>query len=262
MKLIRLSVEQLMPGRFQPRRHFHKTRLQELADSIQQQGIIEPLVVQLLDTERYEILAGERRWRAAMLAGLQEVPCILGEYNAEQAAAVTLLENLQREDLTPLEESQAYLQLMQSFSYTQNDLANILGKSRSHIANFLRLLQLCEPVQAMVHDARLSFGHARCLVGLEHNEQVAFAEQSIKNDWSVRLLERAIRQRKQSQSHEPKIPDEDMQSLQYHLSDYFATPVQLEKDKDGGWLRVRYYDNDNLEGLLSRMGFQFEDYEH
>ncbi|MCA0402810.1 MAG: ParB/RepB/Spo0J family partition protein, partial [Proteobacteria bacterium] len=160
-----LPIESLQRGRYQPRVSFAEDSLQELADSIKSQGLIEPLVVRELALNRYEIIAGERRYRAAILIGLHEVPCMIGNYTDEQAAAVTLIENIQRQELNLLEEAGGYRRLFDEFHFQQDEIALLVGKSRSHIANVLRLLSLEKEVQVYIREEKLSLGHARMLVG-------------------------------------------------------------------------------------------------
>lgn len=255
-----VPIEYLQRGSYQPRRYFSESALQELAQSISAQGIIEPLVVRPLSHQHYEIIAGERRWRAAMIAGLQEVPCIIGDYNEQQTAAITLIENIQREDLNILEEAGAYQQLIQTFQYTQDDLSEIVGKSRSHIANLLRLLTLCEPVQAFILQQQLTLGHARMLVGLHPQQQLSWAQQVIKQGWSVRQLEQKIRQEKQTvASSFPTHSSSDSNYLQTCLAEQLGAPVQITTFPDqSGQIIIKFYNNDTLEGLLARLGLRYD----
>lgn len=188
-----LPVTSLQAGQYQPRQDFNVTELQELAQSISSQGLIEPLVVRPIAKERYEIIAGERRWRAAKLAGLNEVPCLIGDYSDQQACALTLIENIQRQDLNLIEEATGYKRLIEEFHYHQDEIAALVGKSRSHVANILRLLTLTDKVKQLVRDKVLSFGHARVLVGLNPEQQEMFAQQIIGEEWSVRHLEQEIK---------------------------------------------------------------------
>lgn len=157
-----IPIEWLKPGRYQPRVHFEPKALQELAQSIATQGLIEPLVIRELSFESYEIIAGERRWRAAMMVGLTELPCLIGNYSDEQAAAVTLIENIQRQDLNLMEEARGYRRLLDEFHFQQADLASLVGKSRSHIANILRLLSLSEPVQDQISADKFPLATQEC----------------------------------------------------------------------------------------------------
>jgi len=257
---ITIPVNNLQRGRYQPRFNFDQKGLDELAQSILKQGLIEPLIVREVARERYEIIAGERRWRAAMLAGLQEVPCLLGNYSDAQAAAVTLVENIQRQQLTLIEEAQGYRRLCDEFHFHQEEIAILVSKSRSHVANILRLLTLCTEVQQSVNDGKLSFGHARVLVGLPVNQQIALAQEVIEQEWSVRVLEEKARILKTSVL--PKAPepnDKDIERLQIMLSEQIGAPVQITSEKgSGGWLQIKFFDNDTLAGLLERMRLRYD----
>lgn len=256
-KLIEISC--LHRGRYQPRQHFDERALKELADSIRAQGLIEPLIVRASAPQKYEIIAGERRWRAAMLAGLSHVPCLISDYPDQQAAAITLIENIQRADLNVIEEANGYARLLKEFHFKQEDIANMVGKSRSHIANLVRLLTLCEDVKQKIQTQHLSLGHARMLVGLTHQEQKYFSEQVIREDWSVRRLEQAIRNRRQEHTLHTA-PDCDRIQLQNALAEYMGAPVEIVQDANqGGILKITFYDNDTLSGLLERIGLTVED---
>lgn len=255
-----IPIEWLQPGRYQPRINFDQDALQELAQSITTQGLIEPLVIRELAADSYEIIAGERRWRAAMMAGLTELPCLIGNYSDEQAAAVTLIENIQRCDLNLIEEARGYCRLLEEFHYQQAEIASLVGKSRSHIANIVRLLTLCEPVQELLKTEQLSLGHARMLVGMQPSHQKNLAEEVIANDWSVRQLEKKVRELKTIPltKADPK-KDRDVERLQRILAEQMGTPVQIINDiSGGGWLHLKFFDNDTLAGLLERMGLSYD----
>lgn len=258
-----IAVHQLQRGRYQPRVDFEPSALNELAQSIKSQGLIEPLIVREVVTGSFEIIAGERRWHAAQLAGLHEVPCLVGFYTDEQAATLTLVENIQRESLNVIEEAHAYRRLIYEFQLTQEDIALRIGKSRSHVANLLRLLHLSEAVQTMVRSDVISLGHARMLVGLSPIEQLRLANAVQTKHWSVRQLEAHVRTLKQEvalATLEPLTsPYCDIQSLQSMLSEQVGTPVQIIQDKErGGLLQFKFFDNDTLAGLLERMGLRYD----
>lgn len=260
-EFIYLPIECLQAGQYQPRQDFNLPALQELAQSIVSQGLIEPLVVRRIAKERYEIIAGERRWRAATLARLQEVPCLIGEYTDKQACALTLIENIQRQDLNLIEEASGYRRLIDEFHYHQEEIAVLLGKSRSHIANILRLLTLTELLKTMIRDKTLSLGHARVLVGLNPEQQEWFANQILEEHWSVRQLEQAIKMHKSKSIETPKNAkkDRDVERLQSLLSEQVGAPVQIVNDnEEGGWLKVKFFDNDTLAGLLERLGLRYD----
>lgn len=252
-----IPIDCLQRGQYQPRTLFNEESLRELAQSISTQGLIEPLIVRQLSASTYEIIAGERRWRAAMMAGLSDVPCLIGDYTDKQAAAVTLVENIQRQDLSLIDEANAYQRLLSEFHFSQSEVATLVGKSRSHIANLLRLLTLCSSVQDHLHRGQLSLGHARMLVGLEESLQKQLAKQVCDNQWSVRKLEEEVRTAKHPiVSHQH---DRDTARLETQLAEQVGTQVQLLTDSSqGGWLKIRYYDNDTLAGLLDRMGLRYD----
>jgi ParB family transcriptional regulator, chromosome partitioning protein len=255
-----IPIDCLQRGRYQPRVKFDEESLKELAQSILTQGLIEPLVVRKCSDTAYEIIAGERRWRAAMMAGLSEVPCLIGEYSDSQAAAVTLIENIQRQNLSLLEEAHGYQRLMAEFHFHQHEIGTLVGKSRSHVANLLRLLTLCSSVQEHIHLGQLSLGHARMLVGLRPDQQELLARNIIDHQWSVRKLENEVRVTKLTPSTTHSAPNErDIQRLEGQLSEQIGAPVHVDNDHEtGGWLKIKFYDNDTLSGLLDRMGLRYD----
>jgi len=254
-----VPIEQLQRGRYQPRQTFDDEQLQELAQSIQSQGLIEPLILREISPHQYEIIAGERRWRAAMLAGLTSLPCLISDYNDEQAAAVTLIENIQRADLNLIEEATGYQRLIAEFQFSQEEISSLVGKSRSHIANLLRLLTLCDPVQAYLCHQQLSLGHARMLVGLTPKLQCQFAEHVLTEHWSVRRLEEAVRLSKQTPQSSQLTPDCNRLHLQNALAEHIGAPVEITSNSDhGGVLKIKFFDNETLSGLLERMGLRYD----
>jgi ParB family transcriptional regulator, chromosome partitioning protein len=260
-QLMHLPIDSLQAGQYQPRQDFNQLALQELAQSIISQGLIEPLIVRTIAKQRYEIIAGERRWRAAQLAGLKVLPCLVGEYTDKQACALTLIENIQRQDLNLIEEASGYRRLIDEFHYQQDEIAALVGKSRSHIANILRLLSLCPRVKQLINEQLLSLGHARMLVGLDPSQQEWFAELISKEQWSVRQLEQEMKVFKQSTSLSLRNPkhDKDVVRLQEILAEQVGAPVQIVNEgDDGGWLKVKFFDNDTLAGLLERLGLRYD----
>lgn len=255
-----LAIDSLQRGRYQPRLYFDQQALQELADSILAQGLIEPLIVRHIACQRYEIIAGERRWRAALLAGLATVPCLIGDYTDEQAATLTLVENIQREELNLIEEAQGYQRLSKEFHFQQAEIAALVSKSRSHIANLLRLLSLSELVQQAIIAGELSLGHARLLVGLPTALQLSFVSQIKEQEWSVRVFEekiKALKYRTVNSNATPK--NTDIQRLEISLAEQMGAPVQIISEKgSAGWLQVKFFDNDTLTGLLERMGLRYD----
>lgn len=260
-QLMHLPLEHLQAGQYQPRQQFKHEALQELAQSIASQGLIEPLVVRSIAKQRYEIIAGERRWRAAQLVGLKELPCLVGEYTDKQACTLTLIENIQRQDLNLIEEASGYKRLIDEFNYQQDEVATLVGKSRSHVANILRLLSLCPRVKQWIRDQYLSLGHARMLVGLEPGQQEWFGQRVIDEQWSVRQLEQEMKSFKQNttSSFQNIKKDRDVTRLQEILAEQVGAPVHIETEGgDGGWLKVKFFDNDTLAGLLERLGLSYD----
>lgn len=235
-----------------PRRHFDETVLQELAGSIRQHGIVQPIVVRTIGTGRYEIIAGERRWRAAQLAGLVEIPVIIRDVDDRTALELAIVENVQRADLNPLEEAMGYDQLIEDHGYTQNDLGEIIGKSRSHVANSLRLLKLPEPVRDMLADGSLSAGHARALVST--SDPTTLARQIVAKGMSVRDAERLAQndirgpaQGRQSAAGQTK--DSDTIALERSLTDRLGLDVSISHKGSGGQLRINYKTLEQLEEI-------------
>lgn len=257
VELKQIPIDKLERGEFQPRVHFDKKALEELAISIREQGLIEPLVVRTLG-RNYEIIAGERRWRAAQLACLDKVPCLVHEYTDEQAMAVTLIENIQREDLNVIEEALGYQRLLDHFYDSHEKLASKVGKSRSHVTNCLRLLTLAKAVQDALSENRISMGQAKMLVGLTESQQKNLLTQIEKYDWSARKVEREVKKLKA----EPKSyhSDRDVEKLEAVIAENFGAEAQIEStDLSGGWLKIKFFDNDTLAGLLDKMGVSYDD---
>ncbi|MBB4008995.1 ParB/RepB/Spo0J family partition protein [Allorhizobium taibaishanense] len=252
-----VSADRMVPIEFvsrnprNPRRYFDKTVLQELAGSIRQHGIVQPVVVRTVGTERYEIIAGERRWRAAQLAGLVEIPVIVRDVDDRTALELAIVENVQRADLNPLEEAMGYEQLIADHGYTQNDLGEIIGKSRSHVANSLRLLKLPDPVRDMLADGSLSAGHARALVST--SDPVTLARQIVTKGMSVRDAERLAQNdiKGQGQPKPAVAPskDSDTIALERSLTDRLGLDVAITHKGGGGQLRINYKTLEQLEEI-------------
>jgi ParB family chromosome partitioning protein len=254
-----IPVECLSRGHYQPRRTFNEQALQELADSIRSNGVIEPIIVRELTLNRYEIIAGERRWRASQLAQLATVPCIVRDYTDQEAAEVTLIENIQREDLNPIEEALALLRLIDEFRYTHEDLAKSLGQSRTKITNMLRLLQLDTRVQQFLIEKLLTEGHGKILAGLSSEQQFVFARKAIAEGWSVRQLEQMIQEAKSSAVSSDGKPDANIRRLEKITSDHFGAEVILENTANrSGWIKLRYQNYEVLAGILEKMGVECE----
>ncbi|MBW8073827.1 MULTISPECIES: ParB/RepB/Spo0J family partition protein [Metallibacterium] len=253
-----LAVSAIQPGKYQPRRHFDDAALDELAASIKTQGLLQPLVVRAVARGRYELIAGERRWRAAQRAGLTELPALVREVPEQTVLALALIENIQREDLSPLEEAQALQRLIEEFGLTHQQTADAVGRSRAAVSNLLRLLELPAPVRALLDARKLEMGHARALATLPDKLAVRLAEQAAAEGWSVRDLEAAARAA-QTPSAAPrpavrKARDADLAALERELSERLATRVQLKTGRGGrGTLLLHYHSLDALDGLLARL---------
>ena len=256
-----VPIEQLRANRFQPRRMFDEEALDALSESIRAQGLLQPILVRRRDDEpnSYEIIAGERRWRAAQKAQLHEVPVVVRDMADREALEIAIVENVQRRDLTPLEESEGYQRLMDEFQHTQEDLARVVGKSRSHIANMLRLLHLPDSVKQLVQAGEISAGHARALLNAEDSE--ALAKEVSKKGLSVRETERLAQQVKQAakgQTGRPaksKAPrkDPDTRQLEDDLASLLGLRVNIEFHGQGGTLTVHYKTLDQLDDVLNRL---------
>ena len=257
-----LPLDALQPGRYQPRTRMDESSLQELAASIRGHGVMQPIVVRPIGEGRWEIIAGERRYRAAGLAGLTEVPVVVREVSDEQALAMALIENLQREDLNPLEQAQAIRRLTAEFGYSHEQAADALGRSRSATTNLLRLLQLAEPVQTMLLAGDLDMGHARALLALDKAEQILLAQRVVDRRLSVReteqLVQRALAEAQGSPngaSSRRRAPDRDLERLQERIADALATPVALRSNARGrGRLTISFSSHEQFQGLLDRLG--------
>ncbi|HWV19159.1 MAG TPA: ParB/RepB/Spo0J family partition protein [Rhodocyclaceae bacterium] len=250
-----LPVEQLQPGKYQPRTRMDPGSLEELAASIKAQGLIQPISVRPVGSNRYEIIAGERRWRASQIAGLTEVPVLIREIPDENALAMSLIENIQREDLNPLEEAAGIQRLLDEFGMTHQQAAEALGRSRSATSNLLRLLQLAKPVQDMLMAGDLEMGHARALLALPKAEQGSVAALVVDKGYSVRDTERAV-----SQTLNPpagkhaKKADRDLERLEEELSDSLGATVKIVANRKGaGALSIRFGSLDQLDGILARL---------
>jgi len=256
-RLRELPIESLQPGKYQPRSHMDSERLQELADSIRAQGLIQPIIVRPIARDRYEIIAGERRWRAAQLAALREVPCVVRESDDHAALAMALIENIQREDLNPLEEALALQRLIDEFQLTHQQTAEAVGRSRAAVSNLLRLLELPEPIRKLVEARRIEMGHARALLALPAPQAEALARQAAEEQWSVREIERRVQALQRGAAAPPvppKKPDPDIQNLERELGELLSAKVAIQHGRGGrGKLVVQYFSLDELEGILERV---------
>ena len=262
----RLPLTALQAGKYQPRQKMEAGALQELAESIREQGVMQPLLVRLVSPGKYEIIAGERRFRAATIAGLKEVPVLVSSANDQAAAAMALVENMQREDLNPLEESQGLARLIEEFGFTHEQAAKAVGKSRSAITNLLRLAQLAKPVQAMLLAGDIDMGHARALLPLPGSSQVALAQRISAKGLSVREAERMTaamviaggqigdKKPKAKASASTPSSDPDMQRLTQEIADLIGLSTEFKLKGKGGELRIRFSQFDELDSLLKKLG--------
>ncbi len=254
--LTSLALENLQPGKYQPRTHMDQASLESLADSIRSQGIMQPIVVRQVDGGKYEIIAGERRWRASKLAGLKEVPVIVRDIADDAALAMALIENIQRENLNPIEEANGIQRLIDEFKMTHETAAQAVGRSRSAVTNLLRLQNLHAVVQEMLMHAKLDMGHARALLTLEGAKQIAAAEQIVQNQLSVRMAEQLVK-KIASVSASPKkaaSKDRDVLRLQETLAQNLGAVVTIENGKNGsGTLKIRYASLDQLDEIISKI---------
>lgn len=256
--LQQLTIDMLVRGKYQPRQHFDPEKLQELATSILSTGgLLQPIVVRPLANGQYEIVAGERRWRAAQLAGLQDVSCLVFNYTDEQTLQASIIENINRSDLNPIEEAQAYQRLIDEFNYLHEEVAASVGKSRVVVTNSLRLLKLDRRVQAMLISGQLSEGHGKILAGLDIQQQTALADACVQKGWNVRKLEAEVKKLQRPSDTEGPYSDVNTKHLEVALSEHIGNRVQIEyEDRGGGYMRIRFNSVDELEGQLGQMGFK------
>lgn len=252
-----LAVRQLQAGVYQPRQTFNDEALEELANSIKAQGLVQPIIVRELADDKYEIIAGERRWRAAKLAGMDKVPVIIRTSDAQATLAMSLIENIQREDLNPIETAMGLKRLMKEFELTQQAVAEAVGRSRSAVSNLLRLLKLPEPIQEAIHQNKISMGHARCVVNFPAEVQTELVEKSIEADWSVRQMEQAAQQYLQLKEHKPKsnsLSKEQHELISKHqktLNNLIGSKVKISHKANGqGKIEIQYQDQDEFLKVL------------
>jgi ParB family chromosome partitioning protein len=250
-----LPIETLQRGRYQPRKDINAEKLQELADSIKAQGIIQPIVVRKIDLEKYEIIAGERRWRAAQLAGLQQIPVVIKEIDDRAAMAIALIENIQREDLNPLEEADALKRLLDEFEMTHQQIADSIGKSRATVSNLLRLIDLHPDVKKLLLNNQLDMGHARALLALEGIKQVTAANKIVKEDLTVRATEQLVKEAQAApKTPKPKVIDKDTLRLQEDLTVKLGAKVIIDHKENGsGKLVIAYSSLEELDGIIDQL---------
>lgn len=262
-KLTELNLGSLQPGKYQPRTHMDPESIASLSASIKAQGLMSPLLVRPIGDNKWEIIAGERRFRAAKMAGMKKVPVIIRNVPDQQALALSLIENIQREELNPIEEAKGMARLMTEFNMTQDQMSAALGKSRPAISNTLRLLKLSAQVQSLLMNEKLDMGHARALVPLAAEDQVSLATQAVAKGWSVREMEREVaallaekgETKKKTARKLPK-KTRDILHIEESLSDSFGTEVKLAAEtREKGRIVIRYTSLEQLNGLLERLGY-------
>jgi ParB family transcriptional regulator, chromosome partitioning protein len=255
-KVVQIPLAQLRPNPYQPRKHFNEDSIRELAESIKEHGVIQPIIVRRV-LKGFEIIAGERRFRASQVCGLATVPAVERNFSDQQAMEIALIENVQREDLNAMEIAVAYQSIIDQFSLTQEELSAKVGKSRSHIANFLRLLQLPESIKQYVSRGTLSMGHARAIVGVKDDKlKKELTEVTISNQWSVRELEEAVKKLEEEQPSKQKDKKKDKNKDPFifqaedQLRDLYRTTVKIKNQNNRGKIELLYYSKDDLDRLL------------
>lgn len=254
--LRQIPIDQLERGRYQPRFTMNKGSLKELADSITAQGVVQPIIVRQMNSGKYEIIAGERRWRAAQLAGLKTIPSVVRNIPDEAAMAISLIENIQREDLNPMEEATAMQRLMQEFKMTHQQMAERVGRSRAAVSNYLRLLTLGEEVRKLLETGKLDMGHARALLSLSGAEQLRMARKVAEGGLTVRQTEAMVRKMldRPSPKKKRRSSNTDIRNLEEKLSEKLGAKVRIQSGKKGkGKLIIEYNSNDELDGILKRI---------
>ncbi len=259
-KLLQIGVERIRRGRYQPRLRMDEEKLEELAASIRSQGLIQPLVVRFAGGGDYELISGERRWRAAQRAGLETVPVVVREADDQTVAALSLIENIQREDLSALEEATALQQLVEQFNLKHQEIADRIGRSRSSVTNLLRLLELASEARDLLEQGQLEMGHARVLLRLPRNQQGAAGREMVSKEMTVRKAERyvetllagSVADPSQLQRR-PSRPSPEVASLERRLTERLGTPVHISHGKRGGRLVIDYANLDVLEGILQKI---------
>ena len=254
-----LSISDLKPGKYQPRSIMQEETLHALSQSILKQGVMQPIIVRPIGNNQYEIIAGERRWRAAKLANLNEVPVIIKNIPDESALAMALIENIQREDLNPLEEAVGIKRLIDEFNMTHEEAADAVGKSRVTVSNLLRLLTLTKPVQDRLLSGKIDMGHARALIGLEGSQQIMLCEEVIQKNLSVREVEALVKNlqnsyKKDKATLSPKKTNADVRQLEESLAETLGASVTIDAKKNGsGVLKVHYRNLEQLDEILKKI---------
>ena len=257
VSVTQIPLDDLTPGQYQPRTKMHKSTLEELSQSIKEQGILQPLVVRRLASGRFEIVVGERRWRAAQLAGVNSVPAIIRDWNNEETAKIALIENLQREDLNALDQAKGLFRLQREFNLSQEELGASVGKSRSTITNLLRLLSLSTEVQELLQEGKIEMGHARALLTLNDNDQLDCAKRVVSESLSVRECEaiaNKLSSNKKNQSKTQSTKDPNTVSLEKELTEVLGSTVEIKHNKKGkGRLIISYKSLAALQGIIEKI---------
>jgi ParB family chromosome partitioning protein len=256
-RLAHIPVEFCQRGKYQPRRDMHPDQLEELAESIKAQGVMQPIVVRQIGPDKYEIIAGERRWRATQIAGLDKIPAVIRDVTDEAAIAMALIENIQREDLNPIEEAMALKRLQDEFELTHQEVAQAVGKSRTTVTNLLRLIALTDDVKMLLEHGDLEMGHARALLTLEESDQRDIGRQIVAKGLSVRQTEtlvRSLQENKNKEKTAAAAPSADIRRLQEQLSDRLGAGVEIQHSAKGkGKLVINYNSLDELDGILAHI---------
>ena len=257
LSVTQIALDDLTPGQYQPRTKMHKSTLEELSQSIKEQGVLQPLIVRRLASGRFEIVVGERRWRASQLAGIATVPAIVKDLNNDETAKIALIENLQREDLNALDQARGLFRLQREFNLSQEDLASSVGKSRSTVTNLLRLLKLTLEVQTFLEEGKIEMGHARSLLTLDESEQISIAEQVIAESLSVRQCEAlaaGLTSKTKTQNKLQKNKDPNITTLERELSELLGSSVEIKHNNKGkGKLTISFKNLDALQGVLDKI---------
>ena len=258
-RIEKLPITAIQPGTYQPRQQFEEAALQDLAESIKQQGLVQPIVVKPMADEQYEIIAGERRWRAAQMAGLETVPVIIRQADNQETIAMALIENIQREDLNPIETAMGLKRFMQEFELTQKEVAEAVGRSRTGVTNLLRLLKLPQSIQDALHRGELTMGHARAIITLPENLQLEIVEKILQRGWSVRETEAYVQsllvptKGKVKKTNKPQLPDH-LQQQQQRLSEQLGHPIKINHRPTGkGKIEIAYDSEESLQTLLKSL---------
>lgn len=259
LRIDKISVDKLQPGQYQPRQQFSQESLQDLANSIKVQGVVQPIIARPIGEDKYEIIAGERRWRAAQLAGLDKVPVVIRQADGQATLAMAIIENIQREDLNPIETAIGLKRLLIEFDLTQQAVADAVGRSRAAVSNLLRLLKLPQAIQDALHQGQLSMGHARAIISLPETTQADLAQKAINKGWSVRQIEEAAQEylvpKKLLQEAKKKANPENSEiiELQKALMDKILAKVKINHQASGaGKLEITYKNRDELNRILNR----------